>query len=422
MLISHRSRFIASLSFLQYKVAPCNVVKLPNFCLLCRLTVLRYAPDDLVKLLMTTAFFLLSFSVLATPSPLKGLTDEQILDRYAPLVHQEIGRIPLYDSVTSWDFDGTLKGSDNVKNSETMDLPAGIYGAITAETQDAYYIYYGVYHIRDYDARIREFLFNSAAHDNDLEGAMLLVEKKTGKVIAMETWFHSIFLQFTNEEIKGTQSIDGNIVFDNETHPILYVEDKGHGVRAYQPTDKTKVSFYEHLTYRLGKPITPDVKKAKNKTALYKVLSFDIFIENGAGPFDSESMFEEPSGYGMGKAVIGRYLSGPFRGNNTWARPKPPWNWGDKFDSLQVGAWYFHPAYVFNLHFGLEYSETYVRNKAFTAFFPDVTQKELGEWARQERDDMFFPRVSDKSFFSKAYNKIKKWLYQFIEPVFMYFG
>src|SRR3989338_3596188 len=109
-----------------------------------------------------------------------------ILESYSPIWVQKIGEHPLYDAITRIDFDGNKSGRDNVIHSQTLPIPAWVYADVVAETIDTYYLFYGIYHIKDYDTPVREFFFKSASHDNDFEGAMLAVDKNSGAIRAIE--------------------------------------------------------------------------------------------------------------------------------------------------------------------------------------------------------------------------------------------
>lgn len=296
-----------------------------------------------------------------------------------------------------------------------------------AETRDAYYILYVVYHLRDYDTRLREAFFQSAHHDNDFEGAMLAVDKRTKAILAIETWFHSIFLQFTHTPyIFGEQTIDGKIHLEDATHPILYVQDKGHGVRGFQKVDEPLLAKDPHHIYRIGNKPT-QLQGFEGTQIAYELHSFADFLRRARGPFYGDAtraslnaMFEAPADYGLGDSPIGRYVSGPFRGNSSWARPKPPWSWTDKFDYFRPGAWFFHPAHVFNRHFHFALSEEYIYNAGIDTLYPDA-RRSLATWIRGNSNDTFF-RDRNPTWKDHLVSRLKQWTYHFIEFFFYHFG
>lgn len=339
--------------------------------------------------------------------------------KFSPVIFQETDRLPLYDALTSVDFDGNFNGYDNVNNVETHPLPAHIYGDVIAETEDSYYLLYIFYHPKDYDTKLREFFFSAASHDNDLEGAMIVVDKKSQTVIAVETWFHNLFLQFAySNQSKGEQTIDGKIHLEDESHLLLYIDSKGHGVRAFQKIDEGKINSKQFLIYRIGN-VADDIKTAQTQFINYTILDFKTFLNQAKGPFGRGHLFEDPSDFGFGEK-IGKYMSGHYNGKNGWARPKPPWSWADKFESLRNGAWFFHPAYVIQYHFGLPLSQNYTFNWSCENLM-SCNSDSLNAWAQEKKDKSFFAGKK-LNFLEKWLAKISKQIYKWIEYLFYKFG
>ncbi len=348
---------------------------------------------------------------------------QKVLAEYAPVFVQRIGRQPRYDAITRFDYDGNLSGYDNVKNAKKFPLPATVYGDVVAETVDSYYLFYGVYHLRDYDTPIREFFFKASAHDNDFEGAMLVVDKTSGQVRAAEGWWHNKFLQAAptlsgvNEKV-----IDGKLHFEGGTHAILYVQSRGHGVRAFQKLDEQRAFKKDKFQiYRLGKEST-DLAQSKSAFASYQLRSLADFVRHASGPFDKNSMLAGPQYFGVGKNPLGKYLSGNFNGNSSWARPKPPWSWVDKFDSFRPGAWFFHPAYVLNKRIGLNVSEEYLYNLAAEKVLA-VSYQDLDRWLEAEAPSLkSYWNDIPKGPLHRPLKKLRKRLYIWVEYLFYVFG
>lgn len=360
-----------------------------------------------------------AFSKYAPPS--KDTLYQRLLEKYAPVWVQEIGAKPHDDILTSVDFDANATGADNVAHAEKDPLPAHIYSAVAAETPDSYYLFYGAYHVEDYDTPVRAFFFKSASHDNDYEGAMLMIDKATGKVSAIETWYHNMFLQFANSlQDAGNQTIDGKINLEDKTHPILFVQSMGHGIRAFQKLDEEMLNKISYKIYRIGKG-TKDVKQSPERCLTYTLMPFDIFIRDAAGPFDSSSLFTQAYNFGIGASPLGKFISGPYnnKADNGWARPKPPWSWFDKFDTFRPGAWFFHPATVFNTHFSLHKSHEYFYNLG-AQYILKVPNTTLDLWAQQP-DLSFFSHVP-RGLFYRPMVKIRNFLYRITEWCFYYFG
>ena len=342
-----------------------------------------------------------------------------LVSKYAPVIVQYQDRLPFYDIITNVDFDGNFDGADNVANAASYPLNAHVYGDVIAETQNAYYILYIFYHPKDYDTQVREFFFESASHDNDLEGAMIAVDKTNGKVIALETWFHNLFMQSTySPKALGTQSIDGKLHTEDETHVVLAIESKGHGVLAFQHIDEADLSKTPHLIYRHGDH-ADNVKAISGEFVNYTLLSLKPFLDNAMGPFGQGYFFSEAGDFGLPKK-IGKFMTGSFKGTTSWARPKPPWSWADKRDTLRYGAWFFHPAYSFYKHFGFPQATPYIHNlpaEQITGW----SDAELDTWAQDNRDRDFFAHTK-RSQFDKWRQSIKKTIYKWMEYLFFEFG
>jgi len=369
-----------------------------------------------VVIFLTFALFVFTAHVFAE----RGRYRDALLKKYAPVWVQSIGRYPSYDAVTKFDFDGNIDGRDNQDNVTSFPLQATVYGEISAETTDSYYIFYGIYHPRDYDKPLREWAIKGAAHENDFEGAMLNVSKQTGKIRGVETWFHNIFLQCFHSAISnGDQTIDARINAEDDTHPILYVQSGGHGVRCFQKMDEERILDGSHKIYRISDS-SDDIKKTEGLFIRYKLASFDVFIKNATGPFTETSMFVEPADFGFRGKLLGKYISGKLKGDSGWARPKPPWSWADKRDSLRYGSWYLHPAFVFNRHFGYALSTVYINERGLRKRL-NIYQTELNEWIKEERQGSFMKGL-EKGALHNICNGIRKFIYRIMDPIFFYFG
>lgn len=354
--------------------------------------------------------------VLAIPQPAVSGT---LVETYAPVWVQEIGSQPAYDLVTRFDFDGNQGGYDNVENASKYPLPAVVYGDVVAETVDSYYLFYGVYHIKDYDRFLRALFFPSATHDNDFEGLMLLVDKGSGQVLAMETWWHSKFLQYAlSPEVGRTQTIDGALHLEDGTHPLVYVQAFGHGVRGLQGLDSRMLDRRRHAIYRVG--LQPTTLKSTDEVPPfleYVLLPLNDFVSYAHGPFDR--MFSDPQDFGIGEGPIGKYLSGRFSGDSAWARPKPPWSWTDKFDTLRPGAWFFHPAHVFGRHFKFNRSQQYLRSLPKERMLK-VDQATLDHWVA-EKVPSYFNDIP-KGPFHRILKRFRRLLFRLAEYLFYLLG
>jgi hypothetical protein len=344
----------------------------------------------------------------------------QLARIYAPVLFQEEGRLPEYDALIAVDFDGNQDGYDNVSNIRKFPLLATLYGGVLAETQDSYYFLYVAYHARDYDTPVREWFFDASSHDNDLEGAMIRVDKASMRPVAMETWFHNLFFQFaTSPETRGTQTIDGKLHVEDGTHVILYVDSGGHGIRGFQKIDEAKLVTQKHKIYRVADDADNLQLSSVSPFVRYKLLPLEAFLDKGKGPFGQGYLFEEPVDWGVGMP-IGKYFSGKYQGTTGWARPKPPWSWTDKRDVIRHGAWFFHPAYVFQAHWGVPLDQHYVFHWPCT-YLISCEASRLTSWADAQKDKDFF-QLQKQSFLRLQWRAFKKQVYRWIEYLFFTFG
>ena len=141
--------------------------------------------------------------------------DRAIAARFAPVFHQ--GMIGTrFDFITNFDFDGDWVGDNNWANAAETRFAqkAYVYYAVS-ETPSHYFIHYAAYHPRDYKGgeltgavlsqairkgaeasqRVKQLPMANdivLAHENDLEGCLVVVQKKgprieEAEVVVVET-------------------------------------------------------------------------------------------------------------------------------------------------------------------------------------------------------------------------------------------
>ena len=114
-----------------------------------------------------------------------------------------------------------------------------MYGELTAETRDSYYLTYSLYHAKDYDHPLREWFTDWTYHDSDNEGFMIRVDRETLAVAQVETWFHNRFLLYdATGTSRGTEPVHGAIHLEHGSRLVVYSQPQGHGVRAFQVLDE----------------------------------------------------------------------------------------------------------------------------------------------------------------------------------------
>ncbi len=306
---------------------------------------------------------------------------QYLVELYAPVVYQKMSHHPEWDIPVALDFDGNEDPRDNVRNEKAFrPHVATVYGELTAETLDSYYLTYSFYHIKDYDHPVRETLSRWTYHDNDNEGYHIRVDKQSMQVAEVETWFHNRFLLYNRTGVsEGTEPVHGKMHFEGNTHLIVYVQPQGHGVRLAQLLDLPHLDRnVKILRPRLGSDV---VRIRANRTlqtnGTYELRNFDAWYAQAQGPLGSEGegtgIFEEEIPLGVDQEgtprVVGRFIAGYDYDVNGWSRPKPMWSWDDGWDSIPIFVWHFLPSYSFASHGGSHLSHEYLYNRPCSKTF-----------------------------------------------------
>jgi hypothetical protein len=337
--------------------------------------------------------------------------EREVAATFAPVFYQALGDKPRSDYITNFDFDGDWRGDNNWEHAEDQQfsLKAFIYYSV-AETETHFFIHYAVFHPRDYKGGERKGAILSEliregtkrggkydptglaeeaalAHENDMEGCLVVVAKQgsdisRGRIAFVETLHHNNFSRYLPlmEVPKGfsTVKLDGQ-------RPLLYIEPKGHGIEAYTGDQKqtgTKDFVIYRATERAEDPTGkddvvchhPDLSECSRSVGyglvplqtlwnkardgvnatFGTVCDFkDVVIDLSRG---KGSLKKKIKAGKLGCAFLGRV------GGQNMARP--PWAWFDKDErERQLGLWFFDPARVVKLDFGLgrEFSTAYLR-------------------------------------------------------------
>lgn len=322
---------------------------------------------------------------------------------FAPLFYQALGEAPRYDYVTNFDFDGDWRGDNNWQNAADKKFPleAWIYYSVR-ETPTHYFLHYAVFHPRDYKGGnrrgrvlsrvIRKGVDRLGAHDptgraqeavlaheNDLEGALVVVEKqgadpRSGKVVFVETMAHNEFHKYVPESAPregfSPVRLAGRRV-------KLYIEPRGHGIYAYTGDDKQVRSAVNGFRlYTFTGAAEPQPEGDARDTVGYDLAPLDTTLWalalRGISP-----TYAETQDYGLvlvnvvedgavkEQAVRLEGIGSAFRGRVGGANlARPPWAWFDgKNRSEPLGQWYLDPARTIRDHFGLgpDFSTAYLR-------------------------------------------------------------
>ncbi|UCH32373.1 MAG: hypothetical protein JSV05_03060 [Candidatus Bathyarchaeota archaeon] len=164
------------------------------------------------------------------------------------------------DYITNFNFDGNWRGNDNWDNLYSYDLKAYIYFSVV-ETETHWFIGYYDFHPRDWT-----HLWSPAdCHENDMEGVLLVITKTGdyGSLLLMETEAHNHIYQYSNEALAdGTDNIDGDVESEYLStpasqggtlwnyHPLVFVEDQGHGVHGNDDWNKDDFPGNDGVVYK----------------------------------------------------------------------------------------------------------------------------------------------------------------------------
>ena len=342
------------------------------------------------------------------PVPYPGSDqDRQIAARFAPVFQQALGSSPRFDYVTRVDFDGDWRGDNNWDNAadEARTLGATVYFNV-AESITHYFIHYAVFHPRDYKGGnvrgvvLSQILREGAtrhgdydptglaeaavlAHENDMEGALVVVEKAAGlfgstRVAYVETLAHNQFLQYQVERRLFGRS-DTRVLVEDE-HPVLYIEPKGHGIEAFhggdQLEDATGVVVYRY-TGESAEPTGLAASGATEEVGCDLVSMAETLWPFAREPYDDlyggafdyrgwtvevQDDDDRVAAHDVTLGDVGSLFRGTVGGRNM---ARPPWGWYDQDEQdRRQGEWFLTPAETIKRHFDLgdDFSTIYLHH------------------------------------------------------------
>ncbi len=193
-------------------------------------------------------------------------TDYQIAVNYAPVFFQDVdttdglcrnqSKSGSADWITAVNYDNDWNTKNNWENMvsgrDNGKLIPHVYYYVTY-TETNYFILYSVYHPRDWTDV--PFLCSLDSHENDMEGVLITANKgesgEFGEIINAQTIWHSSIYDYNKNEIL----LEGN-------QPQMFIEAKGHGMRAYAGSSDRDGSYIKY--YFNGQPgVSPD-KNSRN--------------------------------------------------------------------------------------------------------------------------------------------------------------
>jgi hypothetical protein len=167
----------------------------------------------------------------------ENLSDKQkqIVINYAPIIYQATRkkiRPAKWDFITSFDFDGDLKASNNEENltKGNFSLKATVYYSLI-ESETHYFITYSFYHPLDWSVYPSFIPFSW--HENDMENIQIVVKKENEKAIILSTQAHlstEVSVDYHSKIFSGNKKIEHDSIKYIGNHPCVYVESGGHGI------------------------------------------------------------------------------------------------------------------------------------------------------------------------------------------------
>jgi hypothetical protein len=321
-------------------------------------------------------------------------TDIEIASQFAPVFYQGLGDKRRYDYITNFDFDGDWRGDNNWDNADDTRFPqrAYVYYAVS-ETPTHYFVHYAVFHPRDYKGSVAgDFTINDIiregvrrggrydptglsgeavlAHENDMEGCLVVAQKdgkdlKRARVVFVETLAHDRFLKYVPAAAVGEVGKSAFAAVRLESgRPELYVEANGHGIVAFNNSEKQARSN-KSLVYKFtGRADDPE--KSSSDEIGYALIpisttlwprarggvnqTFGAAYRYGARSF---STAQTTSPLTKRRSIDLGNLGAAFRGKKGAPNAaRPPWGWFDRGDRGQArGEWFFDPAVTIKRHF-----------------------------------------------------------------------
>jgi hypothetical protein len=199
----------------------------------------------------------------AEPEDFDGVDDEDgcpdsgweaLAAHWAPVIYQDTDDSdPAADFITNFDYDGNWNGLDNWDNYPFYPLPAYTYYWVL-ETATNWFIGYAMFHPQDW----QEICLPFACHENDMEGVLLTVQRdgsEFGQFLLMSTLAHDIVYTYSDFDMfpsaGATGFFDGDVQFAG-SHPLVYIEAKGHGISGAERWEDFGFPGGDGVTYVYG--------------------------------------------------------------------------------------------------------------------------------------------------------------------------
>jgi len=295
----------------------------------------------------------------APPVPAPPALDEEpashdeLARRYAPVIYQ--GAASDQDYITAVDLDGDWIGNNNWENQPAGDLSAYVYYAVT-ETESHWFLFYAVYHPRDYTEEPCEQ--SDGCHENDMESLQVVVARDGsayGRPQALLTLAHShIYLYPVDRSVKkGALRLQAPATLE-DGHPAVWIETWGHGIYG-----KPQILVPGTVVYRAGdRAEIPE--GIKDKDVAYELVPIYDTLWQHRSEIGPGKLFDNPFDN------KGQILPASFDGED-WGqdRANPPWGYDQEIgEALLRGDFFIDPARAVGYFATIEgdLSQTYVHN------------------------------------------------------------
>ncbi len=259
-----------------------------------------------------------------------------LLQHYAPVIYQ--GAASDQDFITAVNFDGDWVGNNNWENQPDGDLSAYVY-ASAIETDSHWYLFYSLFHPRDYTAE--PCAESDGCHENDMESLQVVVYKDGsafGRPQALLTLAHShIYLyRFDRSIAGGTLKVAGKAPLEG-SHPVVWVETYGHGI--YGRSKRLQEGLVQ---YRVGSQAERPASTSETDVS-YQLLSIYDTLWQHRKEMGKGKLFDKPFIYRK------KALPASFDGNNFGVdKANAPWGYDQEIgDVLHRGDFFLDPARAF---------------------------------------------------------------------------
>jgi hypothetical protein len=304
-------------------------------------------------------FILVMLSLIASsfhfPVSAEAASDLDLAYRWAPVHYQDTDNSDAdADYLTAVDYDGDWYTKNNWENQDgdVNRLIGTVYYSVV-ETSTHWYLVYSFYHPRDW---VDYPDFSLDTHENDMEGALMIVRKDGstyGQLEGMVTVSHLDFYSFTplgSPLRDGGENIDGTVrmvSYGGYTRPTTFQEAKGHGAKAWDGND---FPGGDGVVYYPDKNMGEVPSHGNDRNVKYRLV--DSFAPSGLWDhrYDSQTF-----------ASWGTFLGDNGKDNAANAA----WGWDDGNDgSTYRGEMATDPANLTDVYFdGLGvFSRMYIRN------------------------------------------------------------